>query len=151
MTDKQHIDLDTIKQAIDERDAATGKLEALAQRLEYRGNSVSWWHSKATAYGDALIKSWDVLKAAGVKCDGETSVADGIARLTAEVKESRRCEMEAYAVSERLKELLWKMRERTQNLLHRQHGDQIIMNPDDYLRATLSWLDAALGAGEEGK
>jgi hypothetical protein len=41
--------------------------------------------------------------------------------------------------------LLREARQRTQNLLHRQHGDQIIMNPDDYLRATLSLLDAALG------
>ena len=83
MTDKQRIDLDAIKQAIEERDAAIGNLEALAQRLEYRGNSVSWWHSKAKSYGDALLESWDALKASGVKCDGKTSVADGIGKLNA--------------------------------------------------------------------
>ena len=31
-------------------------------------------------------------------------------------------------------------RTRITNLLQREHGDQLIMNPDDYLRATLSLI-----------
>jgi hypothetical protein len=77
------IDLDAIQQAIEERNAALANLEDLAQRLEYHGNSVAWWHSKATNYGNALMSSWDALKAAGVPCDGQTTVADGICKLAA--------------------------------------------------------------------
>ena len=61
-----------------------------------------------------------------------------------EVKSNRAWRLEC----EKLRGLLREARQRTQNLLHRQHGDQIIMNPDAYLRATLSWLDAALAANQ---
>lgn len=51
--------------------------------LEYRGNSVSYIHSKMTVYGSAIDAAWAALKTAGVKPDGHTSIADGIARLAA--------------------------------------------------------------------
>ena len=63
----------------------------------------------------------------------------------AELNEQAANESSGYA--KRLAEteaLLRELRQRTQNLLHRQHGDNIIMNPDEYLRATLSFIDAFL-------
>lgn len=33
--------------------------------LEYQGNSVSHWHSKAKAYGDTVLKAWQMLADAG--------------------------------------------------------------------------------------
>lgn len=74
-------DLDVIRQAIEERDAALAEVDALAARMEYRGNSVSWWHSKATNYGNALLDAWSALKEAGIVCDGQTTVAEGIRKL----------------------------------------------------------------------
>ena len=42
-------DLDVIRQAIEERDAALQACDDLANEMIYRGNSVAWWHSKATS------------------------------------------------------------------------------------------------------
>jgi hypothetical protein len=76
-------DLDVIRQAIEERDAALAEVRALSESMEYRGNSISWWHTKATRYGDELLKAWAELTAAGVPCDGQTTVAEGIRKLAA--------------------------------------------------------------------
>lgn len=58
--------------------------------LCYKGNSVAWWHSKAENYKDALRQAWDALKAAGVPCDGQTTVADGIRLLTGQRQAARK-------------------------------------------------------------
>jgi hypothetical protein len=76
-------DLDVIRQAIEERDAAIRNTELLATEMVYHGNSVQWWHSKATAYKSALGEAWDALRAAGIQSDGQTTVAEGIRKLAA--------------------------------------------------------------------
>ena len=78
-------DLDAIRQAIEERDSAIRQCDELATQMIYRGNSVCWWHSKAKNYGNALLEAWGALKEAGIKCDGSTTVAEGI-RLLAQSK-----------------------------------------------------------------
>ena len=74
-------DLDVIRQAIEERDAAIQRCDELATQMIYKGNSVGWWHSKAENYGNALLEAWGALKEAGIPCDGATTVAEGIRRL----------------------------------------------------------------------
>lgn len=74
-------DLDVIRQAIEERDAALQACDDLAQLMIYHGNSIGWWYSKANAYREALDRSWDALKAAGVYPDGKTDVATAITLL----------------------------------------------------------------------
>lgn len=76
-------DLDVIRQAIEERDAALQACDDLAGSMIYHGNSVAWWHSKATAYKNALGECWKALGEAGIKADGQTSVADAIRQLAA--------------------------------------------------------------------
>jgi hypothetical protein len=61
-----------------------------------------------------------------------SEAADTIERLQARV-----AGLEAQA-----RQLRW-LRERTQNVLAGRHGDQLIMHPEEYLRATLALLDAA--------
>lgn len=46
--------------------------------LYYRGNSVSWSHSKAARYRSDLGKVWDALREIGIYPDGETHAADAI-------------------------------------------------------------------------
>ena len=74
-------DLDVIRQAIEERDAALQACSDLANEMVYRGNSVAWWHSKATAYRDAIDRCWDALRDAGIHPDGKTDVATAIRQL----------------------------------------------------------------------
>ena len=74
-------DLDVIRQAIEERDAALQACDDLANEMVYNGNSVGWWYSKAMAYRDAIDRSWDALKAAGITPDGKTDVATAIRQL----------------------------------------------------------------------
>lgn len=50
--------------------------------IYYKGNSVSWSHSKSVNYGHALSAAWSELQKLGVPCDGKTSVADAIAKFT---------------------------------------------------------------------
>ena len=45
------VGLDAVRQAIEERDDMERKYHDLAEHMVYHGNSVSWWHSKARAYG----------------------------------------------------------------------------------------------------
>ena len=52
---------------------------------------------------------------------------------------------------ERLRKELMRARSRTSNLLRGQHDHSLIMNPDEYLKATLSLLDAALAGAEPTK
>ena len=61
--------------------------EDLANATYYKGNSVSWWHSKAGNYKNALGEMWDVLRAAGVHCDGKKSTADGVKELQQRIEE----------------------------------------------------------------
>ena len=82
--DVQPIGLDVIGQAIEERNAAIAERDQLASQMIYRGNSVSWWHSKATSYRDAIGKCWDALKEAGINADGHTTVVDAIRKLATE-------------------------------------------------------------------
>lgn len=49
--------------------------------LSYKGNSISWSHSKAVNYGKELQRAWDELRKLGVHCDGNTSVSQAIAKL----------------------------------------------------------------------
>lgn len=50
--------------------------------LYYHGNSVSWSHSKSVNYGRALQQAWDELRKLGIPCDGNTTVAQAIAKYT---------------------------------------------------------------------
>lgn len=75
--------IDIVREAIEERDAMEQQLYDLANHMTYQGNSVSWWHSKAVNYSNALGDAWDALSEAGIACDGKTSVADGIKMLAA--------------------------------------------------------------------
>ena len=79
----KRIDLDAIKQAIEERDEAALQYYHLAQNMVYHGNSVSHWHDKAKAYRDAIGKVWNELLAAGIACDGNKSCDDGVRELAA--------------------------------------------------------------------
>lgn len=74
-------------EAIEEKEYAEHQLALLANEMVYEGNSVGWIYSKAKNYGDALLKAWDALKLTGVKCDGNTSVADAILIRGAKVAE----------------------------------------------------------------
>lgn len=74
-------DLDVIRQAIEERDAALQACDDLANQMIYHGNSVGWWYSKAMAYRDAIDRSWEALKDAGISTDGKTDVATAIRQL----------------------------------------------------------------------
>jgi hypothetical protein len=51
--------------------------------LYYKGNSISWSHSKSVNYGRELQKAWDELVKLGIRCDGNTTVAEAIAKLRA--------------------------------------------------------------------
>lgn len=44
----------------------------------YKGNSVSWWWSKAEAYRKDLREIWDALNEIGIHADGKTHAADAI-------------------------------------------------------------------------
>lgn len=46
--------------------------------LYYKGNSVSWSHSKSVRYGDDLMKAWKALAELGIHADGKTHIADVI-------------------------------------------------------------------------
>jgi hypothetical protein len=50
--------------------------------LCYKGNSISWSHSKAVNYGRELQLAWEELRKLGVHCDGNTTVAQAIAKLS---------------------------------------------------------------------
>lgn len=52
--------------------------------ISYKGNSISWSHSKAENYKTALLDAWGELTKIGVPCDGNTSVAQAIARFCAD-------------------------------------------------------------------
>jgi len=82
----ERIGLDAIRQAIEERDSMEQRYHELAEHMVYHGNSVSWWHSKATAYRDAIDRVWYELKAAGIVCDGRKTCADGVRELAARLK-----------------------------------------------------------------
>jgi hypothetical protein len=77
------LSLDVIRQAIEERDAMEQKYHELAEHMVYHGNSVSWWHSKATAYRNAIDAVWAALRAAGIKADSIKTSADGVSELAA--------------------------------------------------------------------
>ena len=49
--------------------------------LTYKGNSVTWWHSKAENYKAALGRAWNALIANGINPDGLMDVAGGIHKL----------------------------------------------------------------------
>lgn len=50
--------------------------------LYYKGNSVSWSHSKSVNYGRELQRAWDELQKLGINPDGNTTVAQAIAKIT---------------------------------------------------------------------
>lgn len=68
-----------------ETDEETVAREALEDEwigsLSYKGNSISWTHSKANRYGDDLLKAWQALAEIGIHGDGETHIADVIRRI----------------------------------------------------------------------
>lgn len=49
--------------------------------LFYKGNSISWSHSKSVNYGKELQKAWDELIKLGIHPDGEMTVAQAISKL----------------------------------------------------------------------
>lgn len=49
--------------------------------ITYKGNSVSWMHSKALANGRALLEAWNALTEIGGVCDGKTPLAEAIRKL----------------------------------------------------------------------
>lgn len=49
--------------------------------LCYKGSSISWSHSKSVNYGKELQKAWDELRKLGINPDGDTSVAQAIAKI----------------------------------------------------------------------
>jgi len=55
--------------------------------LYYKGNSVSWSHSKAKHYSDDLMKAWAALAEIGVHSDGQTHIADVIKHLKITIPE----------------------------------------------------------------
>ena len=75
----------TLKQALEALIEENQRLEQayhdLAREMVYEGNSISWIHSKARNYGNALSEAWHALNAKGVIADGNTTVAEGIAKL----------------------------------------------------------------------
>ena len=75
--------MEYVQQLEQERDAALQACDDLANEMIYRGNSVAWWHSKATAYREAVDECWKALGEAGIKTDGNTHVADAIRQLAA--------------------------------------------------------------------
>lgn len=78
-----------LEQLIRDKDEEIERLQQalsdLADRLEYKGNSISWIHSKAEKYGRALLDSWRALNEAGIKQDRDEpfDVVEGIRRLAA--------------------------------------------------------------------
>lgn len=82
----ERMGLDAIRQAIEERDAMERQYHDLAENMVYHGNSVSWWHSKAIAYRNAIDEVWDALRAAGIRADGTKTCADGVRELAAKLK-----------------------------------------------------------------
>ena len=82
----ERMGLDAIRQAIEERDEMERKYHDLAEHMVYRGNSVAWWHSKATAYRNAIDEAWDALTTAGIRADGTKTCADGVRELAARLK-----------------------------------------------------------------
>ncbi len=48
--------------------------------LCYKGNSISWSHSKSVNYGRELHLAWEALRKLGVPCDGNTTVAEAVAK-----------------------------------------------------------------------
>ena len=85
---QETVGLDAVRQAIEERDDMERKYHDLAEHMVYHGNSVSWWYSKATAYRSAIDAVWTELKAAGIKCDGIKTCADGVRELANKLKET---------------------------------------------------------------
>ncbi len=73
--------MDVLRQAIEERDAMEQRLNDLAERMEYKGNSVAWWYSKATAYRAAIDAVWTELRAAGIVADGKKTSAEAVREL----------------------------------------------------------------------
>lgn len=55
--------------------------------IYYKGNSVSWSHSKSVRYRDDLQKAWEALAGIGIYSDGRTHIADVIRRIKIAVDE----------------------------------------------------------------
>lgn len=68
-----------------ETDEETVAREALEDEwiggLYYKGNSVSWSHSKSVRYGNDLHLAWKALAEIGIHGDGQTHIADVIRRI----------------------------------------------------------------------
>lgn len=78
-----------LEELVERMQQAERDCDLMASETIYRGNSVSWWHSKAIAYRDALDEAWDALREAGIRPDGHSkTVALGIKELAARVGEN---------------------------------------------------------------
>jgi len=72
---------DFIRDLIEERDEALSRVDELANKMVYRGNSVSYIYSKADDYKATIMEVWDALKEIGYPPDGATSCADMIRKI----------------------------------------------------------------------
>lgn len=61
-------------------------LEALAEKMVYRGNSVAYIYNKKDAYAKTIDDIWAALKEAGIHPDGETSCVDIVRNLTEQIE-----------------------------------------------------------------
>ena len=80
-----------VRELVEENERLQRQYDNLAEHMIYDGNSISWTASKAKRYGKELLSAWDALKAIGVPCDGNTSVAEAISKFCAlkEASEAR--------------------------------------------------------------
>jgi hypothetical protein len=72
------MDAEGIRELVDENRRLQRQYDDLAERMIYEGNSISWTHSKAKNYGDALLDAWAALREIGVPNDGTETVAEAI-------------------------------------------------------------------------
>ena len=78
--------MEAIKALTEENDRLEMAYHDLANNMVYEGNSISWTKSKADWYKAALGEAWTALGEAGIQCDGQTTLAEGIKKLHAQLR-----------------------------------------------------------------
>ena len=72
---------DYIREINEELNRTEENYRLLSEEIIYEGNSVQWWHSKATAYKRAIEEIWSILDEYGIKADGNTHISVYIRQL----------------------------------------------------------------------